>query len=258
MEISGEAIAGFAALLAVGLWEIWYPHAVTDAAFGWRWVSNILVYVAGACSVGWLAVAIAGSAWKAGLPMPSSLPLAAVLLAVGVVVLDLQRYWLHRLLHLVPILWRCHALHHSDPELDVSTSYRHHPFEIAVVAAVLPLSVVTLGIPGTVIVVYAAIDAVAAAFQHGNVRVPQRLQRILAPVIVTPAMHRVHHSLDCREADSNFGQIFSFWDRLFATYTRPAPDGSRTEFGIAEFMQPTDQRLTMMLLTPFRVGTRRA
>ena len=231
MEISGEAVAGFAALLAVGLWETWRPHAVSDAAFGWRWASNILVYVAGACSVGWLVAAIAGSAWRTGLPMPPSLPLAALLLAAGAVVLDLERYWLHRLLHVVPILWRCHALHHSDRELDVSTSYRHHPFEVAVVAAVLPLSAVALGISGTVIVAYGAIDAVVAAFQHGNVKVPRRLERILAPVIVTPAMHRVHHSLDRSEANSNFGQIFSFWDRLFATYRPPAADGSRPHSG---------------------------
>src|SRR4051812_5380669 len=104
MEISGEAIAGFAALLAVGLWETWRPHAVSDAAVGWRWANNILVYVVGACSVGWLAAAIAGSAWRTGLPMPASLPLATVSLAVGVVVLDLERYWLHRLLHFIPIL----------------------------------------------------------------------------------------------------------------------------------------------------------
>src|SRR3954469_7900550 len=177
MEISSEAIAGFAALLAIGLWETWRPHAVPDAALGGRWASNILVYVAGVCSAGWLAMAIIGSAWKTGLPMPPSLPLAALSLAVGVVVLDLGRYWLHRLLHLVPILWRCHALHHSDREVDVSTGYRHHPFEVAVVALVLPLSAVALAIPGAVIIAYGAVDAVAAVFQHGNITIPRWLER---------------------------------------------------------------------------------
>ena len=123
---------------------------------------------------------------------------------------------------------------------------------------VLPFSAVALGISGAVIVTYGAIDAVAAVFQHGNVKIPQRLERILAPIIVTPAMHRLHHSIERRESDSNFGIIFSFWDRLFATYTKPAPDAGRIQYGVAEFTRPADQRLTMMMLTPFLVGTRRA
>ena len=257
MGISSEALVGFAAFLAIGLWEIWRPHAASDASFGWRWASHIILYASGGYAAGWLIATIVGPAWQAGLPDPPNLPLAALALASGMLVLDLERYWVHRLLHVVPILWRCHALHHSDREIDVSTGYRHHPFELIVVALVLPLSAMALAIPGMVLVAYGAIDAIAAVFQHANVRIPQRLERILAPVFVTPAMHRLHHSIDRSEADSNYGQIFSFWDRLFATYTRPALDGRRIEFGVAEFMQPADQRLPVMLLTPFLIGTRR-
>ena len=192
------------------------------------------------------------------MPDPPNLPLAALALVFGILVLDLERYWVHRLLHAVPLLWRCHALHHSDREIDVSTGYRHHPFEMIVIALVLPLSVMALSVPGMVLVAYGAIDAIAAVFQHANVRIPHRLERLLAPVFVIPAMHRLHHSIDRSEADSNYGQIFSFWDRLFATYTTPSPERSRIEFGVADFMQPADQRLPVMLLTPFLVGTRRA
>jgi sterol desaturase/sphingolipid hydroxylase (fatty acid hydroxylase superfamily) len=258
VEISSEAVAGFAAFVAIGLWEAWRPRAASDAGFGWRWASNIIVYALGAVAAGWLVATIIGPAWKTGLPNPPGFPLAALALVFGVLVLDLERYWVHRLLHGVPVLWRCHALHHSDRELDVSTGYRHHPFEIAVVALALPLSAVALGIPGAVIVAYGAVDAIAAVFQHGNVRLPRRLERVLAPVIVTPEMHSVHHSIARSEADSNFGQIFSFWDRLFATYTRPASGGSRVEYGVAEFIEPAHQRLTTMMLTPFLIGTRRA
>jgi len=258
MEMSTEALVGFAAFLMIGSWEIWRPEAASDTSFGWRWTSHIVVYVSGAYVAGWLVATIIGPAWKAELPDPPNLPLAALSLVFGVLVLDLERYWVHRLLHGVPILWRCHALHHSDRELDVSTGYRHHPFEVVVVALVLALSTMVLAIPGAVIIAYGAMDAVAAVFQHGNIKVPRRLERILAPVVVTPGMHRVHHSIDRREADSNFGQIFSFWDRLFATYAKPVRDRSRIEFGVAEFREPTDQRLTMMLLTPFLTGTRRA
>jgi sterol desaturase/sphingolipid hydroxylase (fatty acid hydroxylase superfamily) len=210
------------------------------------------VYVAG-----WLVVTIVGPAWKTGLPDAPDLPLAALFMAFGVPILDLEKYWMYRLLHSIPILWRCHALHHSDRELDVSTGYRHHPFEVVMVALVLPLSAVALGISGTVVIAYGATDALAAVFQHGNIRIPRWLEHVLAPIIVTPAMHRVHHSIDRREGNTNFGQIFSFWDRLYATYTTPALDGPR-KFGVAEFMQPAHQSLTVMMLTPFLVGTRRA
>ena len=258
MEISSEALAGFTAFLAIGLWEIWRPHVASEASFGWRWACNIMIYALGVCVAGWLVATIVGSAWKTGLPDPPDLPLAVLALVFGVLILDLEKYWVHRLLHNIPILWRCHALHHSDRKLDVSTGYRHHPFEVAIVALVLSLSAVVLGIPGTVVIAFGTIDAAAAIFQHGNIKLPRWLERVLAPIIVTPAMHWIHHSIDRREADSNFGQIFSFWDRLFATYTLPALGGRRLEFGIAEFIKPAHQSLTTMMLTPFLIGTRRA
>ncbi|MGE3784860.1 MAG: sterol desaturase family protein, partial [Alphaproteobacteria bacterium] len=200
MEVSSEALAGFAALLAIGLWETRRPHAASSTGFGGRWASHIILYVVGGVAAGWLVAAIVGPAWKDGLPSPPNYPLIGLAAVLGVLVLDLERYWLHRLLHGVPVLWRCHALHHSDREIDVSTGYRHHPFEIAVVALVLPLSALVLAIPGSVLVAYGAIDAIAAVFQHGNITLPRRLERMLAPIVVTPAMHRLHHSIDRREA----------------------------------------------------------
>ncbi len=149
MEIPSEAVAGFAAFLAIGLWEIWRPQAGSQASVGWRWASHLIVYVAGGFAAGWLVATIIGPAWKTGLPDTPDFPLVALAAVFGVLVLDLERYWLHRLLHGVPMLWRCHALHHSDREIDVSTGYRHHPFEIVVVALVLPLSALALAIPGT-------------------------------------------------------------------------------------------------------------
>jgi sterol desaturase/sphingolipid hydroxylase (fatty acid hydroxylase superfamily) len=173
MEISSEAVAGFAAFVIIGLWEACRPHRASEAGFGWRWMSNIIVYASGAYATGWLVAAIIGPAWKTGLPDSPDLLLAALALVFGMLILDLERYWVHRLLHGVPILWRCHALHHSDHELDVSTSYRHHPFEIAIVALVLPLSAIALSIPGVVVLAYSAFDAAAAVFQHGNIRMPR-------------------------------------------------------------------------------------
>src|SRR3954453_16370167 len=194
MEMSTEALVGFAAFLMIGSWEIWRPEAASDTSFGWRWTSHIVVYVSGAYVAGWLVATIIGPAWKAELPDPPNLPLAALSLVFGVLVLDLERYWVHRLLHGVPILWRCHALHHSDRELDVSTGYRHHPFEVVVVALVLPLSAMILAIPGTVFITYGTIDALAAVFQHGNIKMLRWLERILAPIIFTPAINKANIS----------------------------------------------------------------
>jgi len=162
-------------------------------------------------------------------------------------------------LHAVPVLWRCHALHHSDREVDVSTSYRHHPFEPVILSFVLPLSAMAIGIPGDVIIVYGVVDAVASVFHHGNVKLPPWLERVLAPIIVTPDMHRIHHSIERSEADSNFGTVFSFWDRLFASYTAPVrQDRRRLEFGLAEFSSPAYQTSPMMMMIPFRRGERSA
>src|SRR3954471_19882118 len=98
MELSSEALVGFAAFLAVGLWEAWRPHTASDASFGWRWASNIIVYVVGACAAGWFMATVVGPTWKTGLPGPTDLSLATLALAFGIPALDLERYWVHRLL----------------------------------------------------------------------------------------------------------------------------------------------------------------
>ena len=123
----------------------------------------------------------------------------------------------------------------------------------------LPLSAMTLGIPGAVVIFYVVVDVIANVIQHGNVNLPPRLERAFAPIIVTTGVHRVHHSIERGEADSNFGQLFSFWDRLFGSYTAPLPeDRRRLEFGVAEYRSPAYQTLPMMMMTPFLGGERGA
>jgi hypothetical protein len=123
---------------------------------------------------------------------------------------------MHRCQHAVPFLWRFHALHHSDLDVDVATSVRHHPIEYLIAAGVYWLAVVALGIPATVVFGH-ALAVFAAALTHGKISLPEWLERLLRPVVITLDLHLVHHSISYDEQNANFGAVFSFWDRLFGT-----------------------------------------
>ncbi len=259
LGISVETGIGLAAFLGVALWETWLPRRRLLGDLARRWTGNLVVYICGVYTIGWLTGIALGPGWTERLPGLSGGYAAGFVMLVGALFLDFENYWLHRLLHAVPPLWRCHALHHSDRAVDATTNFRHHPFEFVAIGLVLPISALALGIPAVVIVVYGVVSGVVATVHHGNIRLPVRLERALAPVIVTPNIHHIHHSIERGEADSNFGQLFSFWDRLFGTYTAPLPDDRRRlEFGIAAFRAPAHERLPMMMLIPFLNGERGA
>jgi len=130
-------------------------------------------------------------------------------LVAGFLLLDLMRYAVHRCEHAVPLFWRFHALHHSDPDVDVTTSVRHHPIEYVVASAVYWLAVLVLGIPAIVMLSYGLTVFATAAIQHGNIRLPERVERWLQPVLVTVDMHRVHHSIVFSQTNSNYGAVLS-------------------------------------------------
>jgi sterol desaturase/sphingolipid hydroxylase (fatty acid hydroxylase superfamily) len=144
---------------------------------------------------------------------------AALSLVVGFLLLDLMSYFLHRCEHAVPLLWRFHALHHSDPELDVTTAVRHHPFEFIFVSVDYVFALLVVNIPAVFVLIHAVATFATAAVQHGNIRLPERVERWLQPVLVTVDMHRLHHSVELEQSNSNYGAVFSIWDRLFGTYT---------------------------------------
>jgi sterol desaturase/sphingolipid hydroxylase (fatty acid hydroxylase superfamily) len=180
---------------------------------------------------------------------------AALSLAVGFLLLDLMAYLVHRFEHAVPLLWRFHALHHSDPDVDVTTAVRHHPLEHFFVSAVYGLALVVLNIPAVVIVSHGVATFATAAVQHGNIRLPERLERWLQPVLVTVDMHRIHHSVVFEQGNSNYGAVLSIWDRLFGTYTWI----SRTQheeviFGVRELPRRDCLRPAAMLLTPWQIS----
>jgi sterol desaturase/sphingolipid hydroxylase (fatty acid hydroxylase superfamily) len=175
-------------------------------------------------------------------------------LVAGFLLLDLMRYAVHRCEHAVPFLWRFHALHHSDPDVDVTTSVRHHPIEYVLASGVYWVAVIMLGIPAIVVLSHGLAVFGTAAVQHGNIRLPERLERWLQPVLVTTDMHRIHHSIEFSRANWNYGAVLSIWDRLFATYTSMSPaQHEGIVFGIRELPRRDCLKPSAMLLTPWRI-----
>ena len=186
------------------------------------------------------------NAW--GVPAWCAVPLA-------VIVLDFTIYLQHVLFHAVPALWRLHRMHHADLEFDVTTGARFHPIEI-VLSMVIKLTIIAaLGAPAVAVVIFELLLNATAMFNHSNVRLPERADRVLRRLLVTPDMHRVHHSVVVRETNSNFGFNLPWWDRLFGTYRdQPAAGHDAMVIGVDEFRDPAEQRLDRMLTQPFRGG----
>jgi sterol desaturase/sphingolipid hydroxylase (fatty acid hydroxylase superfamily) len=190
-----------------------------------------------------------------GVTLPSW-PLADTLLSfvAGFLLLDLLQYAVHRCQHAVPFLWRFHALHHSDPDVDVTTSVRHHPVEYVLASAVYWLAVLVLGVPPVVALSQGVAVFAAAAITHGNIRLPEWLERVLQPVVITVDLHLVHHSVVYAEQNANFGAVLSVWDRLFGTFARlPRAQLDPIVFGVRELPPRDCLKPSAMLMTPWRI-----
>jgi len=170
-----------------------------------------------------------------------------------VVLLDLAIYGQHVAFHAVPALWRLHRMHHADLEFDVTTGLRFHPGEILLSMAIKLVAVAALGAPPLAVLAFEIMLNATSLFNHGNVRLPLGLDRRLRLVVVTPDMHRVHHSMERQETDSNFGFNLPWWDHLFGTYrAQPVMGHARMMIGIDRFRHPRELWLHRMLLQPFR------
>jgi sterol desaturase/sphingolipid hydroxylase (fatty acid hydroxylase superfamily) len=182
----------------------------------------------------------------------------AVAFVLSLVVLDLAIWLQHRLFHAVPLFWRLHRVHHADLDFDVTTGARFHPLEI-LLSMLFKLTVVAaLGAPALAVLAFEVLLNATSMFNHGNVRLPASVDRILRLAVVTPDMHRVHHSIDPRETNSNFGFNLPWWDRLFGTYrAQPAAGHDAMTIGIGQFRAPRELWLDRMLLQPFRADRTR-
>jgi sterol desaturase/sphingolipid hydroxylase (fatty acid hydroxylase superfamily) len=175
-----------------------------------------------------------------------------------VIVLDLVIYLQHVMFHAVPTLWRLHRMHHADLDFDVTTGSRFHPIEI-ILSMVIKLTVIAaLGAPALAVLIFEVLLNATAMFNHGNLRLPLWLDRWIRVLVVTPDMHRVHHSVVVRETNSNFGFNLSVWDRMFGTYRdQPEAGHDGMTIGVETIRDPAEQRLDRMLTQPFRGGDRR-
>ncbi len=245
-------------LAAMILWEVVAPRRDRHCSRWVRWPANLGVVVLNIAllravipmaAVGF-ALYVQGSGW--GLLNQFNVPygLAVVL---SIIVLDLIIYLQHVLFHAVPVLWRLHRMHHADLDFDVTTGARFHPIEIFLSMGIKMFVIVALGPPALAVLLFEVLLNASAMFNHGNIRLPVKFDRILRWVLVTPDMHRIHHSVIPSETNSNFGFELPWWDRLFGTYQdQPAEGHSRMMIGLETFRCARDLRLDQMLLQPFR------
>lgn len=205
-----------------------------------------------------LAVAFALSMEEAGIGLFNRVAVPAwVAVPAAIVLMDLAIYWQHRLMHAVPLLWRMHRVHHSDLGMDVTTGVRFHPLEIALSMGIKLGLVALLGAPALAVIVFELVLSLGSLFTHADIALPRRLDRALRTVLVTPSMHRIHHSTLRHETDSNYGFHLSVWDRLFGSYTaQPERPEARMPIGLEQFREGEDQRFLALLWQPARAERR--
>lgn len=247
---------GLFALLAT--LESWFPRRVRLVARRLRWPSNLGVSVMNQLVVRLIlpasAIALAMVVEQKGwglLGVVATVPWFEVLFAV--LALDLAIYWQHRAFHAVPLLWRFHRMHHADTEFDVTTGIRFHPLSVVPSAFIKLGAVLLIGPAPVAVLIFEVLLNATSLFNHSNLKVPPRFDRFLRMLVVTPDMHRVHHSSDTSETNTNFGFNFPLWDRMFGSYqAQPTKGHTDMEVGLERFREPQEQRLDRMLLQPFR------
>lgn len=251
-------LAIFAAMAA---FELLAPRRALRFGRGRRWITNLAIVAIDSIvlRIVFPMAAVGAALWVEAqgyglFPALSVPPLVAGILAF--VALDFSVWLEHVIFHKVPLLWRIHRMHHADPDIDLTTALRFHPLEILISMAMKALLVVALGAPALAVLIFEAVLNGGAMFNHSNVRLPLWLDAVLRRVIVTPDMHRVHHSVLRRETDSNYGFNLALWDRLFGTYV-PQPERGHDGMtvGLSSFQDAAPTGLVWSLLLPFLRAT---
>jgi sterol desaturase/sphingolipid hydroxylase (fatty acid hydroxylase superfamily) len=245
-------------LVAMMLWEVSAPRRRLEIPRVIRWSNNLALVVIDTAILRLafpvLAVGMAGLAEARGWGLFNLIDLPVWVAVLGsMLILDLVIYLQHVLFHAVPGLWRLHRMHHADLDFDATTGLRFHPVEIVLSMAIKLAVVVAIGAPPEAVLAFEVILNATSLFNHANIRLPPGMDRVLRWVLVTPDMHRVHHSTDPRETNSNYGFSVPWWDRLLGTYVaQPAKGHERMEIGIEQFRTRRDLWLDRMLLQPLR------
>lgn len=244
-------------VLALALWEVLAPRLPRPAERRLRWPGNLGLVVVSTLLIRLvfpiLPVGLAALAQARGWGLMNALampPWAAGLCAI--LLLDCAIYWQHVASHRWRWFWRLHRVHHADTVLDLTTAVRFHPLEMLLSLAYKLALVLVLGPPAWAVLAFEILLSALPLFNHANVGLPLPLDRALRRVLVTPDMHRVHHSTDMREANTNFGFCFPWWDRLFASYQdQPALGHQGMAIGLTIFRAPAEAGLWRLLRMPF-------
>ena len=246
----------FGVFAVMAIWEVMAPRRPLTQSKAVRWYSNlgivalntILARIVFPVAAVVVAMVVTEHGW--GLLPMLELPGWAVI-AAAVVILDFAIYLQHVMVHAVPMLWRLHRMHHADLDFDVTTGARFHPVEILLSMAIKMVVIILIGAPAVAVLIFEIVLTATAMFNHSNVNLPLGMDRVFRLVVVTPDMHRVHHSELPHETNSNFGFNLPWWDRLFGTY-RDQPEKGHQDMtiGIDLFRDPGELHLHKMLAQP--------
>jgi len=243
-------------LLFVMVWELSAPRRALSLNRRTRWINNLAIVFLDTLAARFLvplgAVGLAVVMEQRGWDLFHWLDWPAWLeIVLAVIILDLAIYAQHVLFHAVPPLWRLHRMHHADPDFDVTTALRFHPVEILMSVGIKMAAVALLGPAAVAVIIFEVLLNGTAMFNHANASLPKSVDRLVRLVLVTPDMHRVHHSDIPVETNSNFGFNLPWWDRLFGTYrAQPSAGHDRMTTGLGRFRTAADQRLDRLLLQP--------
>jgi len=247
----------FGILLIMFLWELLAPRRLLTTSKRTRWFSNLGLVLINSIMVRLVfPTALAGIALIAqqrgwGLFNQFSL-LYLLKIIFSILILDFVVYLQHAMFHVIPLFWRLHMVHHTDMDIDVTTGVRFHPIEIILSMGIKMIVVILIGAPPLAVLIFEIVLNGTSMFNHGNVRYSQNMDAILRLLVVTPEMHRVHHSTIRWESNSNLGFNFPWWDRLFGTY-RPQPAKGHLEMtiGLDQYKEPQKLTLPWLIILPF-------
>ena len=247
----------FGIFILIAVWEWIMPRRSLTTSKGRRWFANLgIVFLNSALvrvAIPVLPVGLALLAQEEGWGLLNFLALPfPVKVIAGIVLLDLVVYLQHVMFHAVPILWRLHMMHHADLDYDLTTGLRFHPVEIIISMGIKLAAVAAIGPSVFTVILFEILLNGLATFNHGNIYIPYAIDRVLRFFVVTPDMHRVHHSVTIRETNSNFGFNMPWWDRLFGTYrAQPVAGHEGMTIGLAQFRDSHRLGILWMLALPF-------
>lgn len=246
-------------LLLIILLEYIWPRRTLKIQKNTRWVRNLSLVIINSIAVKALvpftlvSVAMYAEQHQIGLFNFFSMPFILSLI-FSIILLDFLIYAQHVFFHSIPLLWRLHKVHHIDQEIDVTTGVRFHPIEIILSILIKSVAVLVFGIPFIAVLIFEILLNASAMFNHGNINLPVKLDKFIRKIIVTPDMHRVHHSVIVNETNRNFGFNLSWWDKIFGTYKAQPADGHlKMNIGLNEYRSLRKTSLLQLLLIPFRM-----